>query len=168
MVQLYSQYFRVLYCEVLLVRVLLGVFYSNAEVFRGLILSILGLLQVVEQMYCKYCQHSKYSSCPSVNLSCKQMGMKLSNQCINDRSVLHTPSILRIFGVLRGFAVPTDEILPVLDTTAVTAGTCRVSTAVTNLSKLVLRVRKYPQYPEILRVLAVSAHTTLIMIHTSK
>ena len=61
----------------------------------------------------KYCQHSKYSSCPSVNLSCKQMGMKLSNQCINDRSVLHTPSILRIFGVLRGFAVPTDEMRPV-------------------------------------------------------
>ena len=35
-------YFMVLYCKVLLVRVLLGVFYSNADVFRGLTLSILG------------------------------------------------------------------------------------------------------------------------------
>ena len=38
--------FMVLYCEVLLVRAVLGVFYSNAEVFRGPILSILGVLQV--------------------------------------------------------------------------------------------------------------------------
>ena len=38
--------FMVLYCEVLLVRAVLGVFYSNAEVFRGLLLSILGVLQV--------------------------------------------------------------------------------------------------------------------------
>ena len=42
--------FQVLYCEVLLVRVLLRVFYSNAEVFRGLILWILGVLPSISDV----------------------------------------------------------------------------------------------------------------------
>ena len=41
----------------------------------------------------KFCQHSKYSSCPSVNIFCKQMGMELSKLCTNGRIILHTPSV---------------------------------------------------------------------------
>ena len=63
--------FQGLYCEVLLARALLGVFYSNAQAFRGSKLWILGVLQVfkmfvlrvllvLEDMYCSYSQYSQY------------------------------------------------------------------------------------------------------------
>ena len=50
---------RVLYCEVLPVRVLVGVFHSNSELFQGLVLSILVVLRVFEIFLLRvYCLHS--------------------------------------------------------------------------------------------------------------
>ena len=39
----------------------------------------------------KCCRHSKYSSCPSVNIFCKHKGMELSNRCTICRIIIHTP-----------------------------------------------------------------------------
>ena len=61
----------------------------------------------------KFCQHSKYSSCPSVNIFSIQVGMELSNGCTNGRIILHTPEYTANIPSIPSIAAPTDEMRPV-------------------------------------------------------
>ena len=74
--------------------------------------------------------------------------MKLSNRCTIGRIILHTPSTLRIFRVLRALAaVPTDEMRAVRAVTAVqTPEILEVQGVTTVSSAEILRVRTYPMY----------------------
>ena len=92
----------------------------------------------------KFCQHSEYSSYPSVNIFCKQMEMELSNRCTNGQNILHTPSILRIFRVLRVFVVSTDGMRLV-----------RAVPAVQSPETLEVQGKSTVSNPKILRVSAV-------------
>ena len=81
---------------------LLGVFYSNAQVFRGLILSILGVLPVfyifvlrvllvLEYMYCSYSQYSQYLGHKYCSYS--KHSEYLGRQCSNTLSSRRTKKL---------------------------------------------------------------------------
>ena len=87
--------------------VLLGAFYSNAEVFRGTILWILGVLQifymfilrvllVLEDMYCSYSQHSQYLGLQYCSYSKYSEYFRIQYGSYSRVLVVFAPSVLLI------------------------------------------------------------------------